>query len=399
MNLRLLAAVLFAVFVLMAGNGLLSTLLPVSGASLGFSREEIGLIGSCYFAGMLIGTWSAPAIVARAGHIRAFAAYAAAAAVATLAFPIVMEPFAWMACRGLIGFCFAGLFSVSDAWINDKATNANRARMLAMSNVVNFSGSALGQQILRFDDPKSFTLFSAVAGLYTVSLLPMALTTAEPPTAPKRGKLEILNLYRTSPVGAVAMVLVGFVNGTFWSLAALYVERLGLGTAVVSNFMTAVIIGSAIGPYPIARASDRTDRRNVIIVTAIVASLAELGLLLSGTTLTLLYALAFCLGLCLPVLYPLVAAHANDRIGRAGSLATASSLLFLYCTGAILGPLSAASLMTHFGDRMLFIYCAVVHLLIVAYVVWRKYRREPPVERVEAAEVMAEEVSGRRAAP
>ena len=46
MNIRLLASVLIAVFLLMAGNGLLGTLLPISAASAGYSAETIGLIGS-----------------------------------------------------------------------------------------------------------------------------------------------------------------------------------------------------------------------------------------------------------------------------------------------------------------------------------------------------------------
>ncbi len=399
MNIRLLASVLIAVFLLMAGNGLLTTLLPISAASAGYSAETIGLIGSSYFLGMLVGTWMAPAIVGRAGYIRAFAAYAAVAAVATLAFPIAPWPAAWVVCRALIGFCFAGLFSVSDGWINAKATNANRGRMLAMSNVVNFSGSALGQQLLRADEPRSFTLFSAVAGLFMVSLLPMSFTAAEPPSAPKRGRLDIKSLYMASPVGAVAMTLVGFVNGTFWSLAALYIERLGLGTAVVSNFMTAMIIGSAVGPYPIARLSDLMDRRVVIIATAASAALFEVGLILSGARVALLYPLGFLLGLGLPVLYPLVAAHTNDRIGKEGTLTVASTLLFLYCTGAITGPLTASILMAHFGDIMLFVYCATVHFAIVAYVAWRMLRRQAPTARVEVDKTIAEEAGGRRAAP
>lgn len=399
MSIRLLASVLIAVFILMAGNGLLSTLLPLSAAAHGYSREEIGIIGSSYFAGMLLGTWLAPAIVGRAGHIRAFAAYAAVAAVATLIFPILTNPLIWMFSRGVIGFCFAGLFSVSDSWINDKATNSNRGRMLAMSNVVNFSGSALGQQILRLDEPRASGLFSAVAGLFMLSLLPMAITTADPPSAPRRGSLDLRNLYKISPVGAVAIALVGFVNGTFWSLVAVYIERLGLGTAAVSNFMTAIIVGSAVGPYPIALLSDRMDRRVVIIVTAAAAGICELALIFAGAGLALLYPLAFCLGLALPVLYPLVAAHTNDRVGKEGSLMIASTLLFLYCLGAITGPLIAASLMTRFGDVALFVFCAAVHGLIVAFVGWRMLQRVAPTTRVDVDKVIAEEVAGRRAAP
>ena len=77
----------------------------------------------------------------------------------------------------------------------------------------------------------------------------------------------------------------------------------------------------------------------------------------------------------------------------------ASTLLFLYCLGAITGPLIAASLMTRFGDVALFVFCAAVHGLIVAFVGWRMLQRVAPTTRVDVDKVIAEEVAGRRAAP
>lgn len=154
-----LSPVLLAVFILIAGNGLLTTLVPLRGVLEGFSPTEVGVIGSVYFGGMLAGTWVTPAIVRRAGHIRAFAAFAAIAAVACLGFAIFISPPVWMVLRGLVGFCFAGLYAIVEAWINAKATDRNRGRMLGLYNIVNYAGSAAGQQLLRLDSPRSFTLF------------------------------------------------------------------------------------------------------------------------------------------------------------------------------------------------------------------------------------------------
>ena len=98
--------VLIAVFVMIAGNGLLNTLIPYRATVEGFSPTMVGVIGSAYFLGMLGGTWTAPAIVRRAGHIRAFAAYSAIVAVAVLAFPLAVSPFPWIILRGIVGFCF-----------------------------------------------------------------------------------------------------------------------------------------------------------------------------------------------------------------------------------------------------------------------------------------------------
>jgi MFS family permease len=51
---------LLSVFLLVTGNGVLSTLIPVRARIEGFSDITIGLIGSSYFAGMLLGSLVRP---------------------------------------------------------------------------------------------------------------------------------------------------------------------------------------------------------------------------------------------------------------------------------------------------------------------------------------------------
>src|SRR2546421_5565465 len=85
-------SLLAAVFILIAGNGLSNTLIPLSATAASFSQLSIGLIGSFYFIGMLVGCLAAPRIIARAGHIRAFAAFVAISTVSTLLHPLFVEP-------------------------------------------------------------------------------------------------------------------------------------------------------------------------------------------------------------------------------------------------------------------------------------------------------------------
>jgi MFS family permease len=383
--LVLLAPLYLAFLVLMAGNGLLTTLVPLRATLEGMAPEMIGWIGSAYFLGMLGGTWVSPIVIQRAGHIRAFAAYAALAATVTLGFAIIVHPLAWMAFRLIIGFCFAGLFTVVEAWINARATVENRARLLTLSNVANFSGSATGQQILRLDDARSFTLFSGVAGLLMISMLPMALTKSEPPPPPGRGRIDVAGLFRTSPIGCVGMVLIGLVNASFWTLVPAYFERLGFGAVGVSYVMTAMIVGSAIGPYPLGRLADRFDRRLVIVIVSLCVAVVELMLALFAPTGIALIGLIFLLGLGHPNIYPLISAHTNDRAGRDGAVGTASTLLFLYCVGGIAGPAIAAFLMARFGESWLFGWGVLMHVILALFVIQRMTARAAPAEKVVSA--------------
>ena len=58
-------------------------------------------------------------------------------------------PIAWLIFRALLGFVFAGLYAVIEAWINAKATNANRGALYALYQIANFSASATGQMALQ----------------------------------------------------------------------------------------------------------------------------------------------------------------------------------------------------------------------------------------------------------
>src|SRR6267154_1405899 len=130
------SALLAAVFILIAGNGLSNTLIPLSATAASFPPLSIGLIGSAYFGGMLVGCLAAPRIIARAGHIRAFAAFVAISAAVTLAHPIFVDPIVWACIRAVTGFCFAGLSATIESWMPAKAENVVRARVLALYQIV-----------------------------------------------------------------------------------------------------------------------------------------------------------------------------------------------------------------------------------------------------------------------
>src|SRR2546421_11136150 len=85
-------SLLAAVFILIAGNGLSNTLIPLSATAAAFPPLPIALIGSAYFIGMFVGCPAAPRLHALPGHIRAFAAFVSLAPVPTLPHPIFVAP-------------------------------------------------------------------------------------------------------------------------------------------------------------------------------------------------------------------------------------------------------------------------------------------------------------------
>jgi MFS family permease len=375
------SALLAAVFILIAGNGLSNTLIPLSATAASFPPLSIGLIGSAYFGGMLVGCFAAPRIIARAGHIRAFSAFVAIATVTALLHPIFVDPTAWAAIRAVTGFCFAGLYATIESWMHDKAENVVRGRVLALYQIVHYAGSATGQQAIRFISPAASASFSLVACALALSVLPLAQTRSEPPELPPVPQLRLGWLFRISPVGIVGALVSGVANGTFWSLAPVFAERSGLSAGGVASFMTATIVGAALVQWPVGRLADRGDRRHIMLIAVSFAVAAQAALVWHAKSEPLvLIALAAVFGASALVLYPLSSSHTQDLAGRQNTVEVSTGLLLAYTIGAIIGPTSAAWLMSRIGPEALFIHNAAIHVTFVVFIVWRLWQRPSHAE-------------------
>src|SRR5574340_1069765 len=82
-------SLLFATAVLLVGIGLFFTALGLRAGLAQFSTVATGLVMSGYFAGFILGTFICPALIRRAGHIRAFAAMASVASTTAIVHAIV----------------------------------------------------------------------------------------------------------------------------------------------------------------------------------------------------------------------------------------------------------------------------------------------------------------------
>eukprot|EP01037_Dinobryon_pediforme_P009509 gene9509-9589_t len=367
-----LLAILSSVFVLIAGNGLMNTLVPYRAKLEYFPDQLIGLIGSAYFIGMLAGTIIAPRLIRHAGFIRAFAALTTASIIATLIYPILPNPVAWMILRALVGFCFAGLYAVIEVWVSNAADISTRGRTYAFYQMVTFAGSAIGQQIFTFDDAHSFRLFSIGAIFFALSILPLSFTQSDPPAQPKSLKFQVFWLMKKSPAGAAAAACIGLCNGTFWSLAAVYGVGIGLSAAQLGTFMTIVVAGSALAVWPVGRLSDHFERRKVLLIMVIGSMLCELVLAqLGADAARYLPLVGFFLGCFMFTQYALAVTHSNDRVGSDYALQVSAGLLFLYCVGAIVGPSLGAALMALFGPSMLFVQAAIAHCALACFIILR----------------------------
>ncbi|RVA78827.1 MFS transporter, partial [Mesorhizobium sp. M7A.F.Ca.CA.001.08.2.1] len=174
-SIRPMIPLLLAAGILLGGNGLQSTLIALRGAQEGFSASDIGLMGTFYFAGFLLGCLAITRIMKAVGHIRAFSALAAIASVGTLLLVLVIDPVMWCAVRLAGGFCFAGLFTIVESWLNSGVGNHDRARVLAIYRMVDIGSVTSAQFLIPIFGAGGFAIFAIMSMMITLSLVPVSL--------------------------------------------------------------------------------------------------------------------------------------------------------------------------------------------------------------------------------
>ncbi|MEQ9520006.1 MAG: MFS transporter [Parvibaculum sp.] len=377
--------------ILVMGDGLFGILLPLRANFDGFSDLTLGLMGTAYFAGFLLGSLLSPFTVRRVGHIRSFAVFASIASSIPIMHALAPEAVTWVLLRVMGGYCLAGLYMIIESWLNERATNENRGSIFGLYRVVSLVGLTGGQLLLNVADPRSFTLFAVVAILTSLALVPVSLTTTAQPAPIDNIKPDFKELWRISPVGMLGCFVVGLTNGPFWTLGPVYAQHAGLDLQGISFFMTAAIVGGAIAQVPFGRLSDRIDRRWVLIITLVGATFASVFLTIfsgAGHNEYLLFSGSFAFGAFALTLYALCIAQANDHAKSHQFVMVASGMMIVFSVGAMIGPIIVSLLMPMLGSGVLFAAGVAVYVPFIVFILGRIMVR-PPATQEEREDFVA----------
>ena len=387
---RALGSALLGFGLLSIAHGALFALIGVRLAAAGISSTIIGLVMSAYFVGLLGGSLSCDRVIARVGHIRAFAVFSAAAAITVLLLALSDLLVLWVLLRAVAGYCMAGLYMTMESWLNHRATNEIRGRTFAVYAVISGAAVATGPLLLNLGDPNGFELFSLAAILFVAALLPVALTLTGNPGIGRRSRLSLPRLFAISPLGVVGCLTAGLVNSSLYGMGAVYGQLVGLNSASVSIFLTVTLIGGLLAQFPVGTFSDRMDRRQLMLGLSLAAAAAAAALALSGATALLpLAALGFLMDAAAHPLYGLSVAQTNDYVERDQFVPAAGGLLLAYAIGASLGPIVSSQAIEAIGPQGLFAFITAALLFVAGFTFYRMRRRQakPLAEQGEFVKV------------
>ncbi len=377
--------------ILLAGQGLQSVLIPVRASLEHFSTIAIGLMGGAYFLGFTVGCLRGGDLVRRVGHVRVFAAMTAVASAAPLLHGLWTVVWAWAVLRIVSGYCFAVLYVVIESWLNEHATNETRGTVFSAYVLITLTLLAVGQQMLLLYDPHRMALFAIASALVSLAAVPVVLSSSATPQQPETIRVDIPHLYGLSPAGITGSLAAGLAAGTFWSLAPVFTAAQSSDVGLAAWFMTASVLGGAVGQWPLGRWSDRVDRRLVLGVITFVAAAtgAAMWLLAPQLSTSGIIVLAAVWGAVSFPMYSISAAHANDYAEPDEYVLVSAGLLLMYGVGAVVGPFVASAMMTSLSPASLYLFTGGVNVLFGVYLVFRTLRHAPPSDRAQFTDALA----------
>ena len=385
--------------IIVVSHGFQSNLLGIRSVIENFNFIATGIMMSAYFVGFFIGATVVPRLVTKVGHIRVFAAFASMASLSSLVHVVFVDPYVWIFARFLTGFSMIGIFIIVESWLNDRANNKTRGKVLSLYMLVTYVGMALGNLLLNVSDPRYYEPFILISLLFSIALIPILLTKRKPPKFRKNSAIKIKELFKISPFGTVSMFCTGFIFAPIFSLLSVYAVTMKLGIFETSLLLVGVMLAGALFQWPIGSLSDKYDRRKIIIgssLAAIIFSLSAIfasgigyslpNLFIESTVSfnyfstvmdkTRLFIFVILLaGVTLP-LFSLNLALVNDYIPKEKFVAAGSGLNIIFGLGAMAGPIMCSILMHFLGPNGFFVHLLIFLFVIIVFGFYRLSQRE-----------------------
>ncbi|MCL2899951.1 MFS transporter [Brenneria tiliae] len=322
---------------------------------------QVGLVGSSYFGGNLVGTLFAGKLIRLYGFNRSYYCAAILFAIASISLGISVDFCSWLFWRFLAGVGCALIWVTVESALLCTGTAAQRGQLLAAYMMAYYFGSVIGQLLLSILPTALLSVLPWAVALVILAMLPLLFTYIPAPmNQEKNVSVWQMLKYRSARLGIHGCVISGVILGSLYGLMPLYLSHQGMSDARVGYWMALLISSGIVGQWPVGRLADRYGRLlvlRVLVFAVIVGCLA----MLSISNFALAPAL-FVLGCSGFTLYPVAMSWACEKVRPDELIAMNQALLLSYTLGSLCGPGLAAVLMQTYSDRLLFVLIALVSL-------------------------------------
>jgi UMF2 family putative MFS family transporter len=336
----------------------LNTLVPLWLAHGNLPTWQVGMVGSSYFTGNLLGTLITGWLIKHHGFNRSYYLASLIFAAGCVGLGLMTGFWSWMMWRFIAGIGCAMIWVVVESALMCSGTSRNRGRLLAAYMMVYYVGTVLGQLMISKMPTDLASVLPWVTALILTAILPLLFTRIVNDRGENQEATPVWPMLRLrhARLGVNGCIISGIVLGSLYGLMPLYLNHKGVSDAGIGFWMAVMVSAGIVGQWPVGRLADRFGRLLVLRVQVFIVILGCLAMLTNaamGPTLFVLGAAGF-------TLYPVAMAWACERVEHHQLVAMNQALLLSYTVGSLLGPTFTSMLMQSYSDSLLFVMIAGV---------------------------------------
>lgn len=286
-----------------------------------------------------------PLLATRLGPRRAIFLALVGGSVTLLLFPLSSSIWPWFPLRILLGAFCEIILVLSESWLNQITDNHARGRVMGLYSTLLSVGIAIGPALLSVTGRQGNLPFWGTAAILLVAAaatLPPWMVTP-PPAAPTQYKL--LRYLWLAPIAITATLLIAMLDGAATSFLALYAIQSGWSERAATLLLSVMLLGATVMQVPIGWVGDRTNRRYLLIILALMACGGALLWPMAIRQPALAYPLLFVWDGAFASLYSVAMAAAGNRYRNGDLIAIYALCSLAWGIGSFTGPAISAAAM------------------------------------------------------
>ncbi|AMO48785.1 MFS transporter, UMF2 family, putative MFS family transporter protein [Kosakonia oryzendophytica] len=355
----------------------LNTLVPLWLAHEDLPTWQVGMVGSSYFTGNLLGTLLTGRLIRRLGFNRSYYIASLIFAAGCIGLGLMVGFWSWMVWRFIAGVGCAMIWVVVESGLMCSGTSRNRGRLLAAYMMVYYVGTVLGQLMVSKLPTELMSVLPWTTGLVLAAILPLLFTRIVNQQSEEQGTASVWPMLRLrqARLGVNGCIISGIILGSLYGLMPLYLAHQGISDSGIGFWMALLVSAGIVGQWPIGRLADRFGRLLVLRVQVFVVIIGCFAMLSNAAMAPAL----FVLGTAGFTLYPVAMAWACEKVEHHQLVAMNQALLLSYTIGSLLGPTLTALLMQSYSDSLLFIMIAGVSFIYLMMLMRKAGHHPTPV--------------------
>lgn len=230
----------------------LNTLVPLWLAHDQLPTWQVGMVGSAYFCGNLLGTLLAGALIKRAGFNRSYYLASLIFAAGCVGLGVTLGFWSWLTWRFIAGIGCAMIWVVVESALMCSGNARNRGRLLAAYMMVYYLGTVLGQLLVSTLPTALMDVLPWVTGLVLAAILPLLFIRIVSEQGEPQGATRVWPMLRLrqARLGVNGCIISGIVLGSLYGLMPLYLNHQGVSDAGIGYWMAVMVSAGILGQWP-----------------------------------------------------------------------------------------------------------------------------------------------------